>query len=376
MPRPRTNVLRPLAAPVCVVLVTACSRMYPEPSYPPPVPDGPLYMPFPEGEATFDESEPGGDATRASVPGASTAAQPGGSSFDGALPAKLATVLERNQVCREKVCTLGALLPDPKFAKTPHEAKDSKAALWSHEIAGGSVIVVPRHQHVDLFAVVIDGAAVASGDEGGAVKQLGAWDALHVPGAGCTLRGAEGSGAKVVMALVTGHDTLEQSLALAKAKPWEVRWRKRPGALEAKSLSSAKDLAWGGGRFHARIAFGGDGARPLRGSLELLMMSHDAAIPEHDHPTWEHIAIVQGGGSFKLGSTEHAVRPGSIFSIPTGVKHAFRASGSDAVIGIQLYTPSGPEQRFVQLATGEKPKPEPVAPAPANPAPSAQPKPK
>ena len=131
-----------------------------------------------------------------------------------------------------------------------------------------------------------------------------------------------------------------------------MRWRKRPAPPESISLTSAPDLGWGGGMFHARIAFGGEGAAAKRASLEALLMAKGASIPEHDHPSWEHIAVLAGSGRFKLGGSDYPVKPGSIFHIPIGVRHSFAADAGSEVVAVQLYSPSGPEQRFVKLAAG------------------------
>jgi len=73
-------------------------------------------------------------------------------------------------------------------------------------------------------------------------------------------------------------------------------------------------------------------------------------LEKHDHPTWEHIAILKGAGKIKLGELELDVAPGALFQIPPRARHAFTGSGREELVAIQLYTPSGPEQRFVMLA--------------------------
>jgi mannose-6-phosphate isomerase-like protein (cupin superfamily) len=326
-------------------LCLGCSRTAPE-SHVAPAPDLPV-KPLPE-EGFGDEP--------ADEPGASAPADPKAAgkpkSVDAALPNAPPTMLARHQSCAQKECRLTAYLPDASWTKAAPGGEESPGAIWAHEIAEGSSLVIPRHHQLELNVVGLAGNTQVGFDEGGAGKTLGSWDVLRAPGAGLVLKGDKG-GSKVILALVTTTGTLSQALTVAKDKPFLVRWTKRPKPIGNASLANEKDLAWGGGAFHARIAFGGkDGA--LAGSVEALKTSENAAIAVHDHPTWEHIAILEGAGTMRLGDRDEKVVSGSVFDIPPGVKHAFLPSGKKGLLAIQSYTPSGPEQRFVKLANEEK----------------------
>jgi mannose-6-phosphate isomerase-like protein (cupin superfamily) len=302
------------------------------------------------------ENEFTGDDEAAAEPLAP--ASKGPKSIDGALPGAPTFTPARKAACANKQCELKAWLPDPAFAKSVPAGEPSPAALWAQEIAGGSTLILPRHHALEVLAVVLDGGVLAQGDDGGA-RKLAVWDALRVPGAGVSLK-ADKSGAKLVLAVASNKGTLAEALDHAKAKPWEVRWKKRPSAIASTSLKDAKDLVWGKGAYHARIAFGGE--YPTPASLETLLAGPDAAIAEHDHPTWEHIAILEGAGVMKLAGADHPVSPGAIFHIPKGVRHAFAPSGSSRLLAVQLYTPSGPEQRFIKLSADDaKPPAQPAA---------------
>ena len=266
-----------------------------------------------------------------------------------ALPATPASELERHASCAEKQCRLDAWLPDPSFAKTTLEGKDSPLALFLEELAPGSTLVIPRHQELEVLGVVLAGTLWASTEEADYTIKLGVWDAFRMPGAGCLLR-AGASRTKALLAVVTDKPSLSESLERGRTRGFEVRWKKRPAPPESAVLTSATDLGWGGGAFHARIGFGGEGAQARRASLEALLMAAGSSIPEHDHPSWEHIALLTGSGRFKLGAAEYPVKPGSIFHIPIGVRHAFTGDPGSEVLAVQLYSPSGPEQRFVKLA--------------------------
>ena len=84
-------------------------------------------------------------------------------------------------------------------------------------------------------------------------------------------------------------------------------------------------------------------------------MSAGGVVPPHVHDKeWEHMAILQGEGEFIQGAgdaerTLHA-SDGVTFSVPPATRHQWRSSGSRAFVGIQVYTPPGPEQRFKKLA--------------------------
>jgi mannose-6-phosphate isomerase-like protein (cupin superfamily) len=325
-----------------------CSKTTPDSQYPPPIGVLPV-APLPEKSGFESKTD-----TPAATPTQPASGAP--KAIDGSLPASPPTALARSQKCADKQCRLEKYLPDPSFAKSAPAGTDSPGTLWIAEVGAGNTIIIPRHHKLELLALVVSGDAIAGGDEGGAGQKLGHWTAFRAPGVGVTLTGGTG-GAKIVIALAAKSGTLAEALDQAAKKPFEVRWVKRPAALSQVSLANGKDLAWGGGAFHARIAYGGE--PPIPGSLEVMQASADAAIKEHDHPTWEHIAILDGGGTMKLAGQDHGVSSGAVFDIPPGVKHAFAPSGQKPLLAVQMYTPSGPEQRFIKLAEGE-PKAEPA----------------
>src|SRR5262249_26306279 len=118
-------------------------------------------------------------------------------------------------------------------------------------------------------------------------------------------------------------------------------------------LEKSADLSWGKGAYHARIAFGADASS--RASLGILKMSAESAVAPHQHANeWEHMAILQGDGDFLIGTgaeehTTHA-SDGLVVSVPKGARHQWRPSQKRDFLGIQVYTPPGPEQRFKKLA--------------------------
>jgi len=347
-----------------VALLGACSATSPPSQYPPPGPSAGLpYIPFPK-KSIFDEVP----SESAEQPAAAT--RP--SAISGDLPGKPPAALSRKASCTDKVCTLTAWLPDPAFAKSVDGGKPAPTALWLESIKKGSTLILPRHDHLDVLAVDLAGQVVANSDDGKAVRNLDVWSALRVPGAGCALRAK--SDAKIALAITTDEPSLDAALAAAKAKPWKVRWHKRPGKLESVDLAKARDLSWGGGAFHVRMAFGGAGENALRSGLELLMMSPDAAVPGHDHAgSWETLGVLTGDASMELDGKSYPVKAGSVFQIPKGAKHSVTPGHGAPFLGIQLYTPSGPEQRFVKLAGGSAKTAPATKPDTAKPAAQAKP---
>jgi mannose-6-phosphate isomerase-like protein (cupin superfamily) len=359
-----------------VVGVTACSKTTPDSQYPPPV--GPLPVkPMPTDNPFTDEpaagsSESAGQSSSSAAPAAA---------ISGELPAAPPTALARSHVCKDKQCKFSDFLPDPKLAKSEPGGQDSPGTLWIEDVAKGSSVLIPRDHQLELVGVVLTGDAVVGGDEGGRVFKLGQWSAFDARGCGVAITGGP-AGAKLVLGLAAVKGNLTELIAEAKAKPFAVRWAKRPRALTVVPLEKTSDLAWGDGAFHVRIAFGSE--TPLPASFETLMTSANAPIKEHDHPGWEHIAVLQGSGTMRVGGTDHAVSAGSIFDLAPSTKHSFTPSGKEPLLAVQMYTPSGPEQRFAKLATaaakdakgGAAAAPAKPPPAPAKPPPAAKPAPK
>jgi mannose-6-phosphate isomerase-like protein (cupin superfamily) len=62
--------------------------------------------------------------------------------------------------------------------------------------------------------------------------------------------------------------------------------------------------------------------------------------------------VLEGDGALveKGGDVRVEVRPGTVVTIPMGVKHAWKPSGKAPFVAIQVYAPPGPEQRYLKLA--------------------------
>ena len=225
----------------------------------------------------------------------------------------------------------------------------SPAGIWEEDLGAGATVSFARRAEMDILGVALAGSIMLAADEArGRGTELLPWHAFVAPGGGITLR-AQGGPARIALIVVTAGEPLAAKAAIAKPSAWTAR----PGSVASIDLSSAPDLAWGKGAYHARIGFAAD-ASP-RASLGVLRMSADGTVPPHVHDKeWEHMAILQGEGDFIQGEGEAErtlhVSDGVTFSVPPATRHEWRPSRSRALVGIQVYTPPGPEQRFKKLA--------------------------
>lgn len=110
-------------------------------------------------------------------------------------------------------------------------------------------------------------------------------------------------------------------------------------------------LVWAGGKMSAQLDV------PTKVSPEIYLgrLEGTAAVPEHNHPTsWEVIASLDAAGTFTLDGKEQRLGPKQIVTVPPAVKHSWKPDAGSKLVAIQIYSPPGPEQRFVALAAAEK----------------------
>ncbi len=113
------------------------------------------------------------------------------------------------------------------------------------------------------------------------------------------------------------------------------------------SVRSTPELTALGGALRVRILLDVDGAGARHGGLSVLDADADVVVPEHRHPISAEILFVeQGSGIMRLGDRSVRVRPGVALYVPPGVLHSYRGDGGEPLRAIQVYSPSGPEQRF------------------------------
>lgn len=102
-----------------------------------------------------------------------------------------------------------------------------------------------------------------------------------------------------------------------------------------------------GGRLRVHILLDEDGAGATYGGLSVLEGDPDLVVPRHRHPDAAEILFIEeGAGVFHIGEISIRVRAGTALYVPRGELHGFEGDGTTPLRAIQVYTPSGPEQRF------------------------------
>ncbi len=167
-------------------------------------------------------------------------------------------------------------------------------------------------------------------------RQIEAGDMMVVPAGGIRqLRAPGDRGARAVVVMVPGG---REGTARAGALP-------TPNAEPAKTTQ--KVLQRGDAKTYGPATIFLDAAL-LKGaplSASILELAANAKVAEHVHAKeTEVLYVLEGSGTMTINGQAVAVTPTSVIQIPPNTKHAFVAT--TAVRALQIYTPSGPEQRF------------------------------
>lgn len=124
----------------------------------------------------------------------------------------------------------------------------------------------------------------------------------------------------------------------------------RVAATRVAHVDTTTPLTAAGGKMRVRILLDAQGQGALRGALSWLDGDADVAVPLHRHESSAELLLVEDGdGSMHVGEHDVHVTAGSAIYVPKGVMHDFRGAGTRPLHAIQVYTPSGPEQRFRPL---------------------------
>ena len=111
--------------------------------------------------------------------------------------------------------------------------------------------------------------------------------------------------------------------------------------------SAAPKLEFAGGKMAVHLDVG----TALSPDVYLGRIEGTAPVAEHTHPgTWEILAAVEAAGTFTLDGKEQRLGPKQIVFVPPDAKHAWKPDANAKLVGIQMYSPPGPEQRFLTLA--------------------------
>jgi len=98
-----------------------------------------------------------------------------------------------------------------------------------------------------------------------------------------------------------------------------------------------------------------DVPRTLSEHLYLGRLAGTASVPEHAHEgSWEILAAIEASGTIVHDGAEARLTSGEVVVVPAGTKHAWRPDPGSRLVGVQLYWPPGPEERFRALADEAK----------------------
>ena len=98
-------------------------------------------------------------------------------------------------------------------------------------------------------------------------------------------------------------------------------------------------------RVHILLDAAGQGAR--HGGLSVIEGNPDLQVPEHTHDGSAEVLLIEDGiGQMRCDAHQLNIWPHTVVYVPPGLVHDFRGEGSRPLRAIQIYAPSGPEQRF------------------------------
>ncbi len=267
------------------------------------------------------------------------------------LPQKLPNEFARQQACAQQNCSLTGWLPDPSYAESPFEELAVPAAIWVHVLAERAKLTLPPNAALELVVVCLHGELGVRdtlAPQGGSSRpvRLSPWLGLRASSAGVEIVCETGE-CRAMFALIAPNSTLQSALrtppvTTPRAAPLEVR------AFQ-DSATSRSNL----GNDQARVLFGGEGTQPtLPFSLSLLQSDAPARIAPHTHDaSWESLLVLEADGDLELRGRSYPITGGESLHIAPGIRHAYAARGETRFVALQLYTPAGPEQRFLAPPT-------------------------
>ncbi len=101
------------------------------------------------------------------------------------------------------------------------------------------------------------------------------------------------------------------------------------------------------GRLSVMIYLEGASDGTAVASLGTLEGDPTLGVPEHMHEVSAEVLWIQdGSGTMRVGDETRPVEPGTFVYVPPKTVHGFIPDGTRPLFAYQVYTPSGPEQRF------------------------------
>jgi quercetin dioxygenase-like cupin family protein len=197
---------------------------------------------------------------------------------------------------------------------------------------------------------VIEGAVELAAERGGKAVRLAAGQAVAVlPDMPYALRFAPNARLNMVEIAVPGSPVV--GLVLGEhtgAKPGR-RDRRKARLPAVQTRPQVFPIA--GGQAEAGIFYDRAGGLAAA-SLAVITAQPGMRIPAHVHEReTEVVLILEGTGTMTIGGETHPIAPMTAIQIPPGVEHSVVFGEGGPVRALQVYTPSGPEQRFKQPPT-------------------------
>ena len=204
-----------------------------------------------------------------------------------------------------------------------------------------------RHTSAEILYVLAGSGTVSGHRRRGKPERVEAGAGIYMPAGAPHAFEVTGDKPAVLLQLYApgGPEQRFKGVDVGGTSPVE---RRKPGdpEVEIRTHDQVPALAIAGGKGKASLLFDAETAPDNAASLGELSLEAGTAIPAHRHPgATEILFIIEGGGTMTVAGQAREVGRLDAIQIPPGVEHAFVA-GDEQVKAIQLYTPSGPEQRF------------------------------
>jgi quercetin dioxygenase-like cupin family protein len=223
---------------------------------------------------------------------------------------------------------------------------NSAGALTLLTLEPGFQAPLHRHTSAEVLYVLSGTGTLRGHRRGNKPQEVKAGTAIYIP-AGAP-HGFD-AGAERVVALQLyapgGPEQRFKGVDVGGTSPVARRGRRDPEAA-VRAHAEVKTYEIAGGKGTASLLFDAESAPDNAASIGGLTLQAKTAIPIHVHANaTEILFIIEGGGTMTVAGQAREVGRLDAIQIPPGVEHAFVA-GAETVKAVQLYTPSGPEQRF------------------------------
>lgn len=245
-------------------------------------------------------------------------------------------------------------LPWVPLDPAPVPAGPRRVLLATMEVPPGRTIFPPVSACQDVLVYVRDGVLEAMGTGVGssdAPATLYPGDAVRFgPEGDGRLTNRSGLPASALVVIARAADRgAPLYTAPVDAGLCELAVSSDPVVRPSRTASAATTapLVVNEGHLSVRILLDLDGTAAAHAGLALLEGDASMRVASHVHDEADEILYVEEGeGLMTVGDERVAVHPGSVLYIPHGLAHAFEPSGTSPFVAVQLYAPSGPEQRF------------------------------